>query len=385
LLVVWLRPRIPLRWALPALAGVACSSALFYYSPAGDHLRNRTRWFIEDPAGGARLWLWRDSLRMASSRWTLGYGPETFGVAFPRFQSEELARAYPDFYHESPHNVFLDALSGQGVVGMAVLLALCALGFSGARRARGAEPVLSAAVAAALLALLVSLQFTGFMSVTMLHFYLLLAVAVTASHAAAAPAERKRRAPALAVLAVVPLVWFAVKLAVTDRALAAAARATDEAKFRQSIAAYGRAWRWRPPGEFADLWFSRRMVGAVRDAPAAADRSQAMQRAFRAALSAPETAADRQNAWYSLAAFHAARNDYPATESSLRAAIRDAPRWFKPHWTLARLLLISGRMAEAEREAALAVELNGGKHAEVAQTLDEVRARLAAAPNPLQP
>ena len=43
-----------------------CSSlaGAFYFSPAGQPLRSRARWFAEDPWGGARPLLWRDSLRM---------------------------------------------------------------------------------------------------------------------------------------------------------------------------------------------------------------------------------------------------------------------------------------------------------------------------------
>ena len=81
-------------------------------------------WSGEDRMGGARLLLWRDSLRMAESRWAFGYGPETFSLEFPRHESIELARAYPDFYHESPHNIFLDALDSEGVVGLAALAAM---------------------------------------------------------------------------------------------------------------------------------------------------------------------------------------------------------------------------------------------------------------------
>ena len=66
---------------------------------------------------------------MALQRWWVGTGIETFSSNFPRFQSRELARAYPDFYHESPHNMFLDAFGAQGVLGLAALAGLNALGF----------------------------------------------------------------------------------------------------------------------------------------------------------------------------------------------------------------------------------------------------------------
>ena len=38
----------------------------------------------------------------------------------------------PDFAHESPHNIFLDALVGQGIAGIALLAAWCVLGFAAA-------------------------------------------------------------------------------------------------------------------------------------------------------------------------------------------------------------------------------------------------------------
>src|SRR5207245_2040087 len=117
----------------------------FYYSPLGAQLRARMRWSREDVRGGARLLLWRDSLRMALERPLLGYGPETFPTEFPRFQSAELARAFPDFYHESPHNVFLDALTSQGFPGLVILAGIAALGLYAATAARFAEPILARA------------------------------------------------------------------------------------------------------------------------------------------------------------------------------------------------------------------------------------------------
>ena len=90
----------------------------FYLSPAGLQLRSRTRWFLEDPWGGARPALWRDSLRMGLARPLLGFGPEVFTAEFPRYESISLAQAYPDFAHESPHNIFLDALISQGIPGL---------------------------------------------------------------------------------------------------------------------------------------------------------------------------------------------------------------------------------------------------------------------------
>src|SRR3954452_17861179 len=130
-LVVWLYRRgfrVPQRVLAFSALTVAVAAA-FYFSPFGWNLRSRTRWFVEDPWGGARPLLWRDSLRMGTHRVLLGHGLETFTATFPHYESKELARAYPDFAHESPHNIFLDALVSQGVPGLLCLAAVCVLGF----------------------------------------------------------------------------------------------------------------------------------------------------------------------------------------------------------------------------------------------------------------
>src|SRR5207247_9558800 len=111
--------------------------ALFYFSPEGQMLRSRTRWYTEDAWGGARLLLWRDSLKLAARHLPAGIGPETFSSEFPHVQSPALSRAYPEFYHESAHHILLDALTAQGALGLVALLAFIALAFHQARKIEG--------------------------------------------------------------------------------------------------------------------------------------------------------------------------------------------------------------------------------------------------------
>ncbi len=58
---------------------------------------------------------------------------------------------------------------------------------------------------------------------------------------------------------------------------------------------------------------------------------------------------------------------------SLRRAVSLAPKWFKPHWTLAQILQAKGQLAEARQEAEEAANLDGGKHAEVSRILKQLR------------
>ncbi|MGD1093073.1 MAG: O-antigen ligase family protein, partial [Bryobacteraceae bacterium] len=122
--ILWLavRQRLSRTWLTGAAAMLVLIGG-FYLAPAGERLRARVHWSTEDPLGGGRLWLWRDTLHMAGARWLRGYGNETFALEFPRYQSIELGRAYPDFYQESPHNIFLDALASRGVLGLLAMAA----------------------------------------------------------------------------------------------------------------------------------------------------------------------------------------------------------------------------------------------------------------------
>jgi len=159
----WRAPTRRVLWRATSFVGAGLLGVfVFSFTPSGQPLRSRARWFVEDPWGGARPLLWRDSLRMGLARPLAGQGPETFTAAFPHFESAALARAYPDFAHESPHNIFLDALVAQGITGFLLLAAWCTLGFAAAWKVRGQHPDLAACLAAALAAGIVSQQFTVF-------------------------------------------------------------------------------------------------------------------------------------------------------------------------------------------------------------------------------
>ena len=216
-LVVRMKPRM--RTSLRALIFIAALT-VFYYSPFGQKLRSRTRWYREDPIGGARLLLWHDSLYMARDRVLAGWGPETFATEFPRFQSLELARAYPDFYHESPHNVFLDELTGKGVFGFVPFLAVTALALWACfDRSHRTEP----AVAASFVGGLVSVQFNSLVLATAFFFYLIAALLIAgrADPAPSLPSWKGYAPPAIAGISLAVLfATFAVRLCVADFTLA---------------------------------------------------------------------------------------------------------------------------------------------------------------------
>jgi tetratricopeptide (TPR) repeat protein len=381
------RSRITLRKAALA-AAIAAVAVVFYYSPPGQQLRSRTRWFVEDPWGGARPKLWRDSLSMAGRRLAAGYGPESFMQAFPRFESAGLAKAYPDFAHESPHNAWLDTLVAQGVPGLMAMWGLSALGFAAAWRLRKVQPRVGGALFAALTAEILGQQFIAFTVPTALVFCatISLAVAMAAARAgppgeSVSPRSYKRRGgyrrlqAASAVITALALLVVAARLVVADRALALAKRGLDSGNLQAALTQYERSERWSLPGAGSDLWYSRALLGFAQNARNPLTHFQASQQAGLAAMRATETAEDPFNAWYNVAALYASQNDAARTEASLRQAIACRPNWFKPHWMLAQVLLLDSRLQEAEDEAAVAAELDGQRNPEVARTLQEIRAR----------
>jgi O-antigen ligase len=367
-LCVWLFRsgfRVSRAWILAGV-GVCLAMAGFYVSPPGQPLRSRMRWFVEDPWGGARPSLWRDSLAMFWHRPIAGYGPEVFTATFPHFESEKLARAYPDFIHESPHNIFLDAAVSQGVIGVSILALLFAVGF---RKA-------SAGLAAALAAAVVAQQFTVFTVPTALITFVTLALAVACD--AGPPVEGKE--PFAAVRYATPLfamvfLYVAIRLAGADYELALAQRSLKHNDAASAAADYASYVHWRLPGSSADLWYSRANLDLARKAANPMVRFQTLIQAGAAGVRATQTSEDPVNAWYSLATLYAAQNDAADTERCLRSAIAASPTWFKPHWTLAQVLVLEGKLADAEQEAATAVRLNGGKNPEVSETLEHIRAQ----------
>lgn len=366
LMLLATRPKLRAVHAAGAAVVILAGTA-FYFAPAGQKLRSRTRWYVEDPRGGARLWLWRDSAVMGASRWLSGWGPEVFPAEFPRFESKELARAFPDYYHESPHNVLLEAWTSQGLPGLAIMAGLSGVALAQFRRSR-----LTATLCAGLAAALVAQQFTSFTLATALCFYWMLALIIPSR--ASFGLRRASAVPWTLPVSLALLVYAAALLA-ADRQQLQSSRLLAAGRLTEGIAAFDQARKWQPPGVNSDLWFSRTLFDAARRSPQVIEAASSMRVAAEAATRAAAHAEDRANAAYNLAAIQAVLGNSAEVEASLRLAIRLAPHWYKPHWTLAKLLALSGRRAEARAESELAAGLGGGIHPEVQQTRQELRSQ----------
>ena len=372
-LLLWFRSPIQRR-GITIAAGAAAVLLLFVLSPAGHKLRSRFRWYQEDAWGGARLLLFRDSLLARVGPSGDRHWARDFSAEFPKIQSVELSRAYPDFYHESPHNILLDALTGEGALGILALLALIALGFHAAQKARKHQPVLAGILGACLAASLTAHQFTVFTVPTAVYFYLVLAMLVALAELGSGKEVRPSRIMMFAAVPVsVALIVIGGRFMIADWELARVNRSLSVGDRASAIARYARV---RSLGVYADIWYSNQMAGQAVQAPEIVQKLTAWQQALESGNRAAQTADDPHNAWYNLSRLYGRENQFDLTERALRQAIAASPRWFKPHWTLARVLLTRGRRDEAEAEAKLAVSLNGGKNPEVAETLGEIQKKI---------
>jgi O-antigen ligase len=368
-------PAIRTRRMIPFAIAFAAGFAALYFSDAGAGLRSRLHWSLEEPVGGARPLLWRDSVFMALHRPLAGYGPETFGAEFPRFESVALAKSYPDFQHESPHNIFLDLLTSEGLPGLLLLAGAVALAFYMAVKRADA---VSTALAAALAGGVASQQFSAFTLPTALFLYLTVALIAGSEAVLFRPRALHLPARALAVLAAFALLIYGGRLALVDHELALTRDALGRVDLASALAHYRTVQRWHPAGSSADLYASRELANLFRRTSDVRIKLQAWTPAFRTAVRAARTSEQKQDAFYNLAIFFATQNDPVSVERSLRTSIAWAPNWFKPHWTLSKLLITQRRFADAEAEAKIAADLDGGKDLEVTRTLELVQAGMAA-------
>jgi hypothetical protein len=343
--------------ALALTLSLSLAAAIFLFSEPGQRLRNRFTRGADERIGATRLGLWQGSLAMAFERPVIGYGPENFGREFPRFQSLPLAQAYPDSFHESPHNILLDAWIEYGMPGAILLLLVTGAALSAAWRVRGREPVLAASFAAALAAAFVAQQFMAFTVATALYFFVNVALMTALSGRPAAAIRSSKITTTVKCGCIAVWVWLAVQLAVFDHQLQLSNDQLERRDIPAAIATYDRSMRWEPPGVTADLWFSRQLFAAGWQLPNPEKRQLSWRRSIAAGERAVLRADERANSFFHLAMLWGVADDLPRCENHLRAAIHAAPNWYLPHWTLAKLLARSGRADESARHKTAALRI----------------------------
>ena len=74
--------------------------------------------------GSSRLHIWQDSLTLIASRPVAGYGPDNFGLVFPRFETGDWGVTNTGFHQQidKAHAETLQVAATQGVLGLTAYL-----------------------------------------------------------------------------------------------------------------------------------------------------------------------------------------------------------------------------------------------------------------------
>jgi O-antigen ligase len=321
----------------------------------GASFRRRLEQWRQDYAGGPRLLVWRDTLAVVARRPLLGTGPESFGNEFRRVQSPELARAYPDIFQESPHNLLLATAVEQGLPGLLALAGMVLLIFG----ARPPSDGPGAALKAASVATLVSLAFLTVTIQGALMLYACMALGAVEPQGAAETSETPPGRPSIIVKCLsvcLALVFAACAWAYLRQDLAY--DKVGKSSARDRFSAFETIASLPFPMSGDDLWCSRQFVAqALSKTGAEAQRywAEAAQASARAERHSDEvSAAALQSAFLAIL-----RNDHAAAEAKLRETIDAAPNWYLPHLVLAQVLRSSMRTGEADAEVRRGLDLAG--------------------------
>lgn len=72
----------------------------------------------------SRIEIWRSALSMIKSRPLLGFGPDTFKLVFPSYETLESAKLFPETLADNAHNTVLQYAASLGIPALALYLAL---------------------------------------------------------------------------------------------------------------------------------------------------------------------------------------------------------------------------------------------------------------------
>jgi O-antigen ligase len=267
-LLAWIRRRTRLFWRAAAVVALLAGgvAALAYADPGGvvsyspfEPLHSMLRG--KSAAARIRLLEWQAMPSLIAARPLLGYGPDTFPLAFSRVYPSELAvYGGPDAVGEHAHNLILDLSVDAGLVGAALYLAVIAAvvirGLGAVRRTTGpGGQALLAGLISAVVAYLLQHQLS-FVTVTpaaLLWLYLgwieALIPRAEPLPQPAGPLSARQLTPIAAIVAVAALALIAVTNLLPVAADLYAAQGTalvQDAQWDAGVAAYEKAVRLAP-------------------------------------------------------------------------------------------------------------------------------------------
>lgn len=345
------------RKVLIAAAALTIGFVAFVFSSPGANLRNRIRqWPTEH--GGPRLEMWRESPKLLAGHVLTGIGPETFGGEFRKVQSVQLSKEFPDFYQETPHNAFLDALYAQGLPGFLILIAVAVLPWIANTQGDGGKELMG--YRSAMLGLVIASFFASFTLVSALYFWLIAALAAPgeASEEADKTPQRVPIIPRVAAaIAACLFVAVGASLAMQDFQWSALAFAVDGRNLSGAAAAFSTAEGVSLGLPGYELFASREFAILGRALGKGGDSTASWRMAAEASTLAEIRGEDRFNAAYQSSVLAVANADIGRAESEARTTITLAPNWYKAHLLLSQILQVTGKQEESAREAAISKTL----------------------------
>jgi O-antigen ligase len=261
---------------------VVLAAAAMFVAGGWSHLFTARFAELVSPSGGSgasRIEIWRGALAAWWARPWLGFGPDTFALVFPRYQTAEYWRLEWGGLPIQAHSVYLHTLATRGVVGLLALIGLGAAFAADARRAwrsPAAPRLWVAGLAGAAAAVAVTGAFGAVGVVGALWLMILAGVTASAGEAGRDPARQRTDSPrvpraALMAGAVAGVLVLAYSVA-EGLASLAGALATHQTYSNPSLAerAAARATRLAP---WQDEWW--RGLAEARLALSERDRAPA--------------------------------------------------------------------------------------------------------------
>ncbi len=316
----------------------------------------------EDSSASARIEIWRAAVRAVKDRPLLGWGPDTFGMVSPRYETLEYQRLAGSMVADNAHNHYLQLAAGVGILGAAMFIALwvwALLKSSKTVFARdGGAGLLTGSFWAAAIGYLVHLVFN--ISVPGTTFLLWIALAVILAPSSRSVIVRPRRfgatiAVGIALLAILGIAGQSVALA-ADRDYVIAAEDMSQSSLDQRVVAAKRAVSLNP------------LVPTYRSALAALSAER--MRADAAALEQAQRDGEDTGAYA-----EALAQSFAQAESDYQDAIASTPNDLANYVNLAAIYNLAGASLDPDYYQRAVETVNRGL--EVRPLSVELRQRLA--------
>jgi O-antigen ligase len=322
-----------------------------------------------DSSSIGRMLLWEDVLgRIVPKFWKTGTGPGMFRSAYAQSRSPAYGLFGADVHWETPHNVFLDRLSEQGLPGLVVYGILVAAFFiniiRSIRASSGLRDTMAfAAIGAGAVAALVSNSFNGEVIPTTYYFYLWIALSFSRLHSGGSSRSRGRSIPinrwilAIALLISGGMLWYAEKNWKAETILKDAGIASSDGDVRRLIKDLQNGEGQMPHVGTYHLELSNRAVNLLQQkAGASAESAQLIQVAINAASWARDRSDKPMVALINLIWLGGYSAD-GRTSQWINELEEADPYWYRVHESAARASLARGQFDEALKEATIACEL----------------------------